>query len=201
MSEKYISRKAEFRSKKSSHGKMWSSRVSLGHGLVLLVFEQPECETSTPGLVLSSPSLCMVTPGLSPSIRCSGSCSSPGVLGWPSNAVLSTEDATRYLHQREHPTSKLVLSVTKRSVIIVLLQVLNEREQQFSFFTPSFFWCGSHVFLEAVKRLFKFLKLGLFSEKQLLVKSYFRLGFYSGLHVVLSTAPNTYFRLMVIEGV
>lgn len=57
MSEKYISRKAEVRNKKGSHGKMWSSHVSLGHGLVLLFFEQLEWETSTPGLVLFSPSL------------------------------------------------------------------------------------------------------------------------------------------------
>lgn len=55
---------------------MWDSCVNLKHGLVLLFSEQQECETSTASLVLSSPSLCMITYSFSLSVCCSDACSS-----------------------------------------------------------------------------------------------------------------------------
>lgn len=184
---------------------MWGSGVSLKHGLVLLFFEQQECETSTPGLVLSSPSLCVVTPGLSPSIHCSDSCSSPDVLGWPSSGILSMEGATHYLYQREHPMYKWVSSMTRSRSVNILLQVLNKCELQlfiYLFFTPSFFNVGCMYFWRACRvwrDYLNFSNWNYFQKNSFL--SYFRLGFYSGHHVVLLTALNTYFRLMVIEVV
>lgn len=116
---------------------------------------------------------CMVTPG----IHCSDSSSSPDVLGWPSDAVLSTEDVTLYLHQCEHPASKLVLSMTKSSAIIVLLQILNKREQQFSFFHPFFFFdVGRMYFWRACCEWRDYFLSWDYLQKNNLCKKLFQLG-------------------------
>lgn len=72
----------------------------------------------------------------------------------------------------------------------------------FLFFTPSFFlmWAacisgGRAANEEIISRV------GIICRKTTCVKSCFSLGFHSGHRVVLSTAPNTDFRLIVIEVV
>lgn len=118
---------------------MWDSCVSLKHGVVLLFSEQQECETSTAGLVLSSPSLCTVTSSLSLFHLLFWLLFFPKVLGCPSSGM---EGATHYLCQREHPMYRWVLPTTRNRNVIILLQILNKCEQHlvsFWFFAPSFF--------------------------------------------------------------
>lgn len=124
---------------------------------------------------------CMVTPGLSLSIQCSTSCSFPGVLRRPQAVMCSV--------WRVQLTTRGTIQCTNESQPRQGIEMqsfccnssINMNNNHFSnYISPFLFQCRSYVFLEGMpcmRRLFKFLSLGLFSEMDLLKRMDFRWGF------------------------
>lgn len=126
---------------------------------------------------------CVVTPDLSLSMRCSDSCSFPVVLQCPQAVLCSVwrVQLTTFTRGTIQWTNESQPRLRIEMQSFCCNSSTNMNNNHFSnYFSPFLFQYGSYVFLEGMpcmKRLFKFLSLGLFSEMQLLKRMDFRWSF------------------------